>query len=149
MSRPRKSLFDRTSRSGSRSRNGHLQSVQDVPVKSKGASVALAGNRCSVCLTVAGQCLLGIDPPETLSVLDSRHSVTKPNGHRSMGVEFPGLLKRINEHLVEVQCATRLASSCFHPVSKTLGKLGASASDRLVRHGQTALEEHFLDVAQA
>jgi hypothetical protein len=54
-----------------------------------------------------------------------------------------------DEHLVEVPCATRLASRCFHPASKALAKLVALASDRLVCHGHTALEEQFLDVAQA
>ena len=54
-----------------------------------------------------------------------------------------------DEHLVEVPCATQLASRCFHPVSKALAKLVASASDCLVCHGHTALEEQFLDVAQA
>jgi hypothetical protein len=34
-------------------------------------------------------------------------------------------------------------------VSKALTKLVAPASDRLVCHGHTALEEQFLDVAQA
>ena len=44
--------------------------------------------------------------------------------------------------------ATRLASRCFHPVSKALAKLVAPTSDRLICHGYTALEEQFLDVAQ-
>jgi hypothetical protein len=37
----------------------------------------------------------------------------------------------------------------LHPVSKALAKLVAPASDRLICHGHTALEEQFLDVAQA
>ena len=54
-----------------------------------------------------------------------------------------------DEHLVEVPCATRLASRRFDPVSEALAKLIAPASDCLVCHGHTALEEQFLDVAQA
>src|SRR5471032_334298 len=53
-----------------------------------------------------------------------------------------------DEHLIEVPGATRLASRCFHPVSKALAKLVAPTSDRLICHGYTALEEQFLDVAQ-
>src|SRR5260370_41273653 len=53
-----------------------------------------------------------------------------------------------DEHLIEVPSATRLASRCFHPVSKALAKLVAPASDRLICHGYTALEEQFLDVAK-
>ena len=45
--------------------------------------------------------------------------------------------------------ATRLALRCFHPLSKALAKLVAPASDRLICHGYAALEEQFLDVAQA
>src|SRR5258707_6309141 len=54
-----------------------------------------------------------------------------------------------DEHLVEVPCATRLASRRFDPVSEALAKLIAPASDCLVCHGHTTLEEQFLDVAQA
>src|SRR6202790_2325944 len=54
-----------------------------------------------------------------------------------------------DEHLVEVPCATRLASRRFDPVSEALAKLIAPASDCLVCHGHTALEEQLLDVAQA
>src|SRR5258708_22685398 len=54
-----------------------------------------------------------------------------------------------DEHLVEVACATRLASRRFDPVSEALAKLIAPASDCLVCHGHTALEQQFLDVAQA
>jgi hypothetical protein len=43
----------------------------------------------------------------------------------------------------------RLASRRFDPVSETLAKLIAPASDCLVCHGHTTLEEQFLDVAQA
>src|SRR5882757_5822569 len=53
-----------------------------------------------------------------------------------------------DEHLVEVPRATRLASRRFDPVSEALTKLVAPASDRLVCHGHTALEQQFLDVAQ-
>src|SRR6202051_3366960 len=59
------------------------------------------------------------------------------------------LAKQRDEHLVEVPCATRLASRRFDPVSEALAKLIAPASDCLVCHGHTALEEQFLDVAQA
>src|SRR5260370_32445895 len=54
-----------------------------------------------------------------------------------------------DEHLVEVPCATRLASRRVDPVSEALAQLIAPASDCLVCHGHTALEEQFLDVAQA
>jgi hypothetical protein len=54
-----------------------------------------------------------------------------------------------DEHLVEAPCATRLASRRFDPVSEALAKLIAPASDCLVCHGHTALEQQFLDVAQA
>jgi len=40
-----------------------------------------------------------------------------------------------DEHLVEVSCATRLASRRFDPVSEALAKLIAPASDCLVCHG--------------
>src|SRR5260370_40165641 len=54
-----------------------------------------------------------------------------------------------DERVVEVPRATRLASRRFDPVSEALAKLIAPASDCLVCHGHTALEEQFLDVAQA
>src|SRR4051794_31983429 len=54
-----------------------------------------------------------------------------------------------DEHLVEVPCATRLASRRFAPLSEALAKVIAPALDCLVCHGHTALEEQFLDVAQA
>ena len=54
-----------------------------------------------------------------------------------------------DKHLVEVPCATQLASRRFDLVSEVLAKLIAPASDRLVCHGHTALEEQFLEVAQA
>jgi hypothetical protein len=54
-----------------------------------------------------------------------------------------------DEHLVEVPRAIRLTSRRFHPVREALTKLVAPAPDRLVCHGHTALEEQFLDVAQA
>lgn len=41
-----------------------------------------------------------------------------------------------------------LRRALFIPVRKALTKLVATASDRLVCHGHTALEEQFLDVAQ-
>jgi hypothetical protein len=45
--------------------------------------------------------------------------------------------------------ATWFAARCFHPVGKALAKFIAPASDRLICHGYTALEEQFLDFAQA
>src|SRR5260370_15070015 len=54
-----------------------------------------------------------------------------------------------DERVVEVPRATRLASRRFDPVSEALAKLIAPASDCLVCHGHTTLEEQFLDVAQA
>ena len=54
-----------------------------------------------------------------------------------------------DEHLVEVPCATGLASRCFRPVSKALAELVTPASDRLVGHDHPTLEEQLLDVAQA
>src|ERR1700709_927703 len=53
------------------------------------------------------------------------------------------------EPLVEVPRATRLASRCFHPAGKAGAEFIAPASDCLVCHGHTALEEQFLNVAQA
>jgi hypothetical protein len=53
-----------------------------------------------------------------------------------------------DEHLVEVPRVTRLASRRFHPMGKALAKLVAPASDRLICHGHTTLEEQFLDVTQ-
>jgi hypothetical protein len=54
-----------------------------------------------------------------------------------------------DEHLVEVPGATGLAARGFHPVSKTVAKLVAPASDRFIAHDHPTLEEQFLDVAQA
>ena len=54
-----------------------------------------------------------------------------------------------DEHFVEVPRATRLASRRFYAASKAFAKFVAPASDGLVCHGHTALEEQFLDVAQA
>jgi hypothetical protein len=52
-------------------------------------------------------------------------------------------------NLVEVPRAPRLAARGFHPASKAVAKLIAPASDRLIYHDHAALEEQFLDVAQA
>jgi hypothetical protein len=60
-----------------------------------------------------------------------------------------GFAAQRNEHLVKVPRAARIASRRFYAVSKALAKFVAPASDRLVCHGHTALEEQFLDVAQA
>jgi hypothetical protein len=54
-----------------------------------------------------------------------------------------------DEHLVEVPRATGLASRGFNSVSKALTELVAPAPDRIVCHDYPALEEQFLDVAQA
>ena len=54
-----------------------------------------------------------------------------------------------DEHLVKLPRAARIASRRLYAVSKALAKFVAPASDRLVCHGHTALEEQFLDVAQA
>ena len=54
-----------------------------------------------------------------------------------------------DEHLVEVPRTTQLASHRFHSMSKALTKPVTPASDRLVSHDHAALEQQFLDVAQA
>src|SRR5471032_3306895 len=54
-----------------------------------------------------------------------------------------------DEHLVEMPRTTRLATHRFHTVSKVLTEFVAPASGCLVCHDHAALEEQFLDVAQA
>lgn len=51
-----------------------------------------------------------------------------------------------DEHLAEVPRTIRLPSRRFDSVSKAFAKLVVPTSDRLIRHGHTALEEQFLHV---
>ena len=60
-----------------------------------------------------------------------------------------GLTAQRDEHLVKMRRAAKLAAGRFHPVSKARAEFVTPAPDRLVRHDHAALEEQFLDVAQA
>src|SRR5690606_3674979 len=54
-----------------------------------------------------------------------------------------------HEHLVQMPGRARLAARGFGAMRKARAELVAPASDRLVADDNTALEQQFLDVAQA